>query len=56
LLGVEIVAIALTSSNVAALVLATTAARRARYWKSVVEGPHADRLDVPDTLERVCGR
>lgn len=47
----DIVAIALTVSNLAALALAVTAVRQARYWKSVVEGPRGDRLDVPDTLE-----
>lgn len=46
----EIVAIALTLSNLAALTFAATAARRARYWKSVVEGPDGTRLDVPDTI------
>lgn len=47
----DIVAIALTVSNLSALAIAVTAVRRARYWRSVVEGPHGDRLDVPDSLE-----
>jgi hypothetical protein len=53
--AVETVAIVLTVSNLAALVFASAMARRARYWRSVVEGPGGTRLQVPDTVERLSG-